>query len=332
MLHYLRHIRTIWGTIINGVPNLSIDAITVQNLELLTPAISSQDLSTVVELMQSRTVFPTINDETIRSTLLRNISSVSCLIPSLRTFFENLKYLEPCCTALRALVGPKQKETIRTALFASYSHPSRLSVEVNEHHGVSQLARLPPRTFDEDRRLGYLQLWIYAMRKFPQMTRFAPRKERTKAKPNNKPPSAACIRQFACLAVNLGFRTRYALALQGQDPEEALASQFLQQAELDSLKGNHLYVRPIANLLKRGRTETQLRIGPPMIHLVWEGLGESLERRCGVPFEDSFNADKRSLFLPFFRTATVLNGSGITSFYVKRDFIHSFFRINFHEV
>ncbi|XTI84252.1 hypothetical protein V2W45_1465362 [Cenococcum geophilum] len=57
-----------------------------------------------------------------------NISLVDCLIPLLRTFFENLKYLKPCCIILKHLIGNKIKGTIYKSLKGCYYCPKNLTI------------------------------------------------------------------------------------------------------------------------------------------------------------------------------------------------------------
>ena len=78
--------------------------------------------------MESKKIFLTILDQLIRDLILQNISLVDCLIPLLRTFFKNLKYLEPCCIILKHLIGNKMKGTIYKSLKGSYYCPKNLTV------------------------------------------------------------------------------------------------------------------------------------------------------------------------------------------------------------
>ncbi len=95
------------------------------------------------------------------------------------------------------------------------------------------------------------------MRHFPEMTGISPRKEIGKAKPLKKESNPALWHDLACLAVDLGFRTKEALRLQRQDPDEALASQFLQHAELTAVMSDERYVKSIARIVKRARQATR---------------------------------------------------------------------------
>ncbi len=328
MLNYLRHILAIWNRVLSGAPKSAVDGPTVRNLELLAPAVSAQDLKIVQDRMASKTAFPTISDQVTRDSIARNLANVSCLIPSLRTFFENLKYLEPCCGILKQLLQPKQKKTIRQAFFASHFRPAQLIIECAENDRSVQ----SPRSSSEDRWLGYQQLWLYAMRHFPEMTDFPPRKELKKDKPVKKESNPALWHLLGSLAVDLGFRTKYALQFQRQDPDELLAAQFLRHAEVSPSTTDDQYIKPIARVLKNARHASRVGTTLPFIQTAYSGCCEPLDRRYGRPFEDSHLADQRLLFIPRIYGCAIVPGSNVTSFYVKRDLILNFLGSQEHDV
>jgi hypothetical protein len=78
--------------------------------------------------MEFRKIFPAILDQLIRDFILQNISLVDCLIPLLRTFFENLKYLKPYYIILKHLIGNKMKRIICWSLEAYYYYPKNLII------------------------------------------------------------------------------------------------------------------------------------------------------------------------------------------------------------
>ena len=328
MLNYLRHIHDIWNKLLSGARKSAVDGPTVRNLELLAPAISAQDLKIVQDRMASKTAFPTISDQVTRTSIVRSLADVSCLIPSLRTFFENLKYLEPCCGILKQLLQPKQKKTIRQAFFASYYRPAHLIIESAENDRSLQSRK----SSSEDRWLGYQQLWLYAMRHFPEMTDFSPRKELKKNKPVKKESNPALWHLLGSLAVDLGFRTKPALQLKRQDPDELLATQFLRHAELSPSTTDDQYVKSIARVLKYVRNASRVATTLPFIQTAYSGCCEPLDRRYGRPFEDSHLADQRLLFIPHIHGGATVSGSNVTSFYVKRDLILNFLGSHEHDV
>ncbi|KAI1537805.1 ATPase [Pyrenophora tritici-repentis] len=136
MALYLDHVAKSWKRILQCgdtmLPFSAVDAFTVQSLELLAPKHSDIDKSLAIDLMECGKIFPSQNDRGIRKTLMENICNFPGVIPSLRTFFETLKYLEPLCEALKWLLGTQMKHTIRSSLIGLFFPPGKNMVQLNE--------------------------------------------------------------------------------------------------------------------------------------------------------------------------------------------------------
>ena len=249
---------------------------------------------------------------------------MDCLIPLLRIFFENFKYLEPYCIILKHLIGNKMKGIICRSLKAYYYCPKNLTVPFLE---TSQWC-CSKRGFVEDRWLCYAQLWAFCLRNFPYMTQFAPRKEIGKEKPTVREPSPALYQNLGHLAVTLGFRTPTALALESQDPERELAIQLLQKANPRLKSTNERKVTAIASVLKQSEDQDN------SIRLPQFTSSKPLpaDRRCGRPFDDDYRKDDDCLFIPYIYGSKVRPGANITPFFVKRDFFITFFGFKSFEV
>ena len=321
LLRYLQHISDVWNKILGSCPKSAVDAPTVSNLELRAPNVSQRDMNEISEQMTKGRIFQSIVGSELRAALMGNISTISCLIPSLRTFFENQKYLEPCCDILKRLAGPLKKRTILQNLMASYRRPAQLTVEHSErfwklHSPISPAA---------DAEVAYQQLWLYALRHFPSMTSTPPKKEPDQAKPDVQISNPALWHRLGRLAVQLGFPTVHALKLEAQDPDEALVIRFLEQARsLPATTGGTVgnTVAEIARSLKRIPQPPAAELPEPPT--VCAEAGEPIERRCGRPFESSHIKDHVALFLPCIYAPSDARGYAITSYFVKRDLVHSF--------
>ncbi|KAI9708411.1 MAG: hypothetical protein M1828_002992 [Chrysothrix sp. TS-e1954] len=206
LMHYLKHIGTIWRSIFGEHPGSILDGLIVDKLELLAPASASHDMSMVRDLMSKGLLFPAASLGT-RNALLENISRVSGLIPSLRTFFENLKYLEPCSLILKQLLPRKIRGTVRQAYERAYVRADPLVIQCSD----GDFKRVDPLGAQDNIALGYQQLWLFAMRHFPELTELAPRKEIEKQKPLKKAINSARMHELGFLAVKLGFCTRRAI-------------------------------------------------------------------------------------------------------------------------
>jgi hypothetical protein len=140
MTLYLDHIAKAWKRILRCgdtmLPFSAVDSITVQSLELLAPKHSDIDKGLVIDLMERGEIFPSQNDRDIRKIVVGNICDFLGVIPSLWTFFETLKYLEPLCEALRQLLGEQMKRTIRSSLTGLFFAPSKNMMQLNETEDV----------------------------------------------------------------------------------------------------------------------------------------------------------------------------------------------------
>ncbi|KAL1629899.1 hypothetical protein SLS56_005169 [Neofusicoccum ribis] len=317
LLNYLSHISRVWKNILeaSNVPPEVVDRDTVEKLELLAPSASSRDRESIERMVASGHVFGEVTDQTARTTLLSHIISIPGLIPSLRSFFENLKYLEPCSNILKKMIPPRERRTIFQSLSGSYFAPNEQIVEHAEH----RRRRRSKRGYEKDIWLSYVQLWAFCMRHFPAMTQLSPRKELGKDKPSSY-SNTSLWHYLGSLAASLGFKTEQALNFQSQDPHEALAEQLLRSAHPESTPDTRL-VEGVASILKQSET-TSGSAGAP--RLTREDC-LSVERRCGRPFEDDFAEDKDFLFIPFIYECEPSSGRDVTPFFVKRDMFHSFF-------
>ncbi|KAG0129958.1 hypothetical protein HOY82DRAFT_650608 [Tuber indicum] len=164
---------------------MSTDCRTVEMLQLRAPCSSNTDQNYMELELESRLLFPTINDIRDRQLIRESIGQMR-RIPSWFTFFEDLKYLECCSKALRFLIG-SQQGTIYECISQLYLRDGLAYLPVE----------LPDGTFREcatestdGRELGYQQLWLYVMRHFPEMVVATLRKEQGRAKPEVKEPDS----------------------------------------------------------------------------------------------------------------------------------------------
>ena len=190
MTLYLEHIAKAWKRILRCgdtmLPSSAVDADTVQSLELLAPKHSDIDKSLVIVLMERGKIFPSQNDRGIRTTLLENLCDFPGVIPSLWTFFETLKYLEPLCEALRQLLGEQMKRTIRSSFMGLFFAPSKTMVQLTETEDVEIKVGLSQQ---DAMMIAYTELWAFCSRHFDGLTASTPRKETGGLKPQVKGPN-----------------------------------------------------------------------------------------------------------------------------------------------
>lgn len=103
--------------------------------------------------------------------------SIDYLIPSLFTFFEDLKYLRACADCLKRLVKVSRRDTVRIAFDRKFFYTEKAGdqyvVEVAESTIVDRSGRAVDR-FD----LKYRHLWLFAMRDYREMPPDAKKKSK----------------------------------------------------------------------------------------------------------------------------------------------------------
>lgn len=318
MLRSLASIPETWWAVCNGTSFDTTTVVcsrTVKHLETMAPKISRSDYSAIEKLLQEGTIFPgaTLED---RNTVLHNLSRISTPIPTVHTFFEDLKYMEPCAKILRALMPPRSKRSIFLTLAASYTHPSAYPIEHSS--STSELRQASRRS--DDLAIAYQQLWLFALRNFPTMTDTVPRKETAKEKPLVVEPNPVLWQRFGALAVSLGFHTQAARRLAAKDGLHQLAEQLLERAQCSA--HDQAASSAIANILRNVSLDRQTAQGSP---LFVSAQALTRERRCGRPYMEDQDLDKDYLFIPWIYHDSSDKQGELTTFFCK----HAMFR-RFH--
>ncbi|KAB8070480.1 hypothetical protein BDV29DRAFT_160427 [Aspergillus leporis] len=154
----VRHIHTVWTGIMEGFDTDLLGLSDVKSLEGRSPVWSSADRMYISNLFNSGTLFPNITDRSCRTVLKERVMAIDTIIPSMTTFLENTKYLEPAAILLRGLLPTRFPGSIRQQMRKIYE------------------------TIDESSQdqflLSYQRLWLTALRIFPYITGFKPRQDR----------------------------------------------------------------------------------------------------------------------------------------------------------
>lgn len=324
LLRYLCHVSEVWKKVVgeSDVPPEAIDRDTVERLESRAPSASHRDREIIEEWIRSGVLFRSVSEQTQRDKLLTAVVAIPGLIPSLRSFFENLKYIEPCCNILKKLLPAKEGRSIYKSFAGSYFPPGEQTVE----HAERKRKKVPKRGHENDLWLSYVQLWAFCMRHFPSMTQFAPRKELGRDKPASC-SNTSLWHYLGDLAVVLGFRTEQALSLRTQDPYEALVKQLLRSIRPECSPDAALVTR-VASILDKVDTVPVVGRSPSLTR----ENDLPIERRFGRPFEDDFAEDKDFLFVPFIYESERSIGPDISPFFVKQDIFLSFFGDRYDKV
>jgi hypothetical protein len=308
-----------------------LDSATVHYLELRSPGTSTFDMEKIQAMIRERILFPQVVVEDDRRALLSSISQVKCLIPSFRTFFENQKFMEPCSLILKALLGPSEKRSLWRGFQANFWRPENIKVQYCENKLATfqrgNLQLVPayqdcPENYEK--RLGYLQLWLFCFRHFPQMTPLTPRLASRREKATIE-QNYALWPALGALACKLGFRTDVAELYAKKDPDVEQAAQFLSSSRPGSIDQVN-YEKCLQNIVceMKGLSGITEQTG---FCKFTRSTRYSLDRRCGRPYNDDHTNDKNFLFAPSLVHEPLPDGEerDITSLYVKRDLIQAFF-------
>ncbi|KAI1840199.1 hypothetical protein JX266_013600 [Neoarthrinium moseri] len=317
---YLDYVANIWSRILRGssVGKGNINTAIVQALELTCPKYSSADRRRLEIQLEKGQVLQNFSYRD-RELIYQNLVSIDCVIPSLKSFLEDTKYLQPCADNIRHVVGLLGcgRTTNYAALQACFlwddAHVNQIVVErsesVFETRGISPEAR-----FEANRQ----QLWLWAMRHFAQLA--PPSKGLTAGLANVGPERAndSLLCRFAYFAYRLGFRNDRILQWKQRSPDRELARSVLLKARKPDMyeydnRSFDLYLDQIEEIMQTARpllNQQRDRRSP------WHD-GVETGNRCGYPASDDHQLDKKHLFLD---TITQDNApiQGVTSFFVRR--------------
>ncbi len=256
-------------------------------LELKAPRLSTLDAKVLRGQVLGGEIFGAFSEQE-RVAIWGRLQAVDRLIPSLFTFFEDVKYLEACANCVKRLVSLSPRDTVSTALEKAFcdanQRADRAVIQVTESSFTCSPASLADRV-----DLGYRQLHAYAMRHYLQMPREPKGKELLARLMVNTDETV--LRDFADLADRLGFESPEITALK-QCPKSTVA---------------------------RARSERSKPL------LVTDGAGEIKKRRCGLPRVEDYVEDGEFLFVNHLHNEEEEQGEGITSFFVRKSVYFAFF-------
>lgn len=310
----------------------------VKLLQLRAPNASRKDNQEIRENMGRGKLFPLLKDERIRGVILHNILATKRIIPSLFTFFEDLKYLEPLANSMKKLIEP-MKRSAKTSVYREFqriftipatqpigSHDELVELQLSEGEFGSSHGSLRQKM-----EFGYRQLWMYAMRHFPDLVSSPPLKENGQPKPLVKEVDHGTLIRFADLAYRFGFDSPEIRKIRSENPNYQIALAFLQRTkptefylyDQSTLESN---AKLISNIL--GTFPTRNNREPQNPKVIGQYLGvDYLNRRCGRPFEFDYERDKNDLFITQINTDPTggQDNEEISSFFVKASFYLAFF-------
>lgn len=328
MTRYLRRINKTWTQVVGDkeADQLRLDANTVAILQGRCPMLSLKDRAHVQNRMLAGDIFPAVKADDQRSQIFDRSCSIEHVIPSIHTFLENTKYLEPPARILKQLLPGKCKGSMSQHFSALHGGQVKVKVQTSEF-------TFEDRTSSSGRSswLSYRQLWLFALRHFPVMDGQSPRRVRAKQStlPPGRQPRRWC--ELSSLASENGYRR---IRRMYRDRKEADAKVI--EDCVRSILPSKYYAIDSERMRQIVQLNCQLLSDVPYLERVTvapeltsdhDDCGSHISDRCGRPWEHSFQADEESLFLDhiYSNSYSTLPKRYLTSFAVKRDFFRAFF-------
>ncbi|RAL09441.1 uncharacterized protein BO97DRAFT_445522 [Aspergillus homomorphus CBS 101889] len=309
VIHYLRHVKNFRATLVHEDPAqmARIDLHTVDTLQLYAPRVSTVDRKIVKGKILSGEVFSNFSrsERVAIWETLRSHETCDGLIASLHTFFRDLSYLEVCAHAVRRLVAlNKQHPTIRRALVHSF-RPRAADTDCPIQTSETTFRRQAGST-DERLSFAYRQIWMYAMRHYPDMAKHiqsgqAANAARAKARAK---ANESVIHNMATLAR----MTARAALLQARKPDHYHYDPDTFESLIDQIAGCFALAIP--------------NEGPPTT--LPAGRATKLKDRCGIPPGQAQLLDRPHLFLDQLRSAATTQRNP-SSLGVRRSVYCAFF-------
>ena len=296
---------------------MQLDARTVEILQGRCPAfIEDQNF---IESRKS-SIFTAVTDSEKREELWAQILSIDYIIPSLYTFLEDTKYLEPCAKIMKRLLPTKFKGTIHQAFEKLHNGQRNLQLQVTEasSHDEEQ------ESVSVSHWKAYRQLWLFTMRHFPEMIGNTPRKDATRTHFSRSRTELIWWNGIVELAIACGYSDVEKPFSNLMDADTEMAKDFLRRVRPPSYGFSSMdfdrKAKDIVSLIQG--TESQGDANHQVTSM--RACPGDLAHRCGVPFEKSFEYDRRFMFITEIYDSEQVQTS-LTSFAVKRNMFWNFF-------
>lgn len=325
MVHGLTHLREYWSSLVrsNRAKLLKIDVHTIQTLQLLAPGVSTKDRATAKGLVLGGAVFSNFT-QTERSSIWKKMKKKNDIIPSLYSFFQNMRYLESCADCMKRLVGFRQyRSTVKSAMRGIFKPAGPANGECliqTSETGFRQHS--DPQADHAD--LGYRQLWLYAMRHYPDLAK-EPTSDDRVAKPSCEKADDTTLYDMAVLAQKLGFSSPQITKLMNQSPDRQVARATLLKArkpdryryDSDSFES---FISTMAGFFSHA-----IPIDHEATSEQVDGREVRLNARCGRPHAKAQKQDRQFLFIDLLHANELQTAGKISSLFVRRYVYFSFF-------
>ncbi|KAK7954382.1 hypothetical protein PG988_015076 [Apiospora saccharicola] len=179
IIHFFQYIRRSWNQIFQGLEAFRglVDIQSVRILQFKAPSASQYDRELITKAMADGQLFPLITKVQQRKRLLHNILSLTVVIPSIKTFHENMKYFSIGAKIIQEHVGENYvssrrgpRLTLMRSVLRDWHQPAGKVENGEGHYYLTE----GPMT----EQLAYTQLFLSALRHFPRLSNESPRQDR----------------------------------------------------------------------------------------------------------------------------------------------------------
>lgn len=277
--------------------------------------------------MNHRKLFPLISSEDVRAAILARLRTIKYLIPTIHTFLEDTKYLEPCVQIMRDILPQSYRGTIQEG-FSQLHNGQTMFPEQRSEADFTETQYPTARVH----WMSYRQLWLFAFRHFPEMTGYTPRKDVGRPRPATPGIEHSWWHHLASLAERSGYMNVRKLFPASADADIRMTQAFLHQARpsqyyhFDEGVFDSEVLR-ICSVLRKAQARQSMSEQPSLASDRESGCGRDILSRCGRPYEKSFVADRVSMFYSniYRKYEDTSPKRFLSSFAVKRAIFHHFF-------
>jgi hypothetical protein len=300
----------------------------VELIEGRSPYYSRDDRTFLVDKYDSGELFPYLPNPARAHALTHLLDFHDhLLIPSLKTFLEDTKWLETSSKVLKQLV-PQSKGTLRRSFWNYFSPPVEGAVSMQKPDGnFEERASNSEDAF----WLCYAQLHCFAQREFPSMCELRPRKDkRISSAVSLTRNSVQCWAELAATAIRIGFDTPCIRHLLSGSIAATVARNMLSDA-----RPSYLFDFPNMRLEEETTKLAvtldhvlPLHVTSDSPELTCDGYQAwDFRRRCGRTFERAFRNDQQFTFVRFISQNSLkpTKRRSVTSFGVTHHIFSLFF-------
>ena len=308
LARYLTTVREIWSSILLDRDDLFayLDHDSVRVLQLRNPSRYKADSVYMKIQVETGTILTRIQDESLRSAIVTRLLAVRVCIPSIETFLEDTKWLEPCSAVVQEHIVPKSSVSLFRSLSRSF---------------ICKDGHLVDRGERESFTFAYRNLFACAWRYFPELSGISPKQNQSGPKHLSSIHNDLVQYEFKKYAATPGFKLPKDVS-DVSSPEKVMIRKFLSNVRPPDLYKVHQEIEEeLINKIYGVIQDSYLRCDVLKPSTSQESTPDL---RCGRPsFEvwnsarmffkykhlygdgekpDVFFADQRDIFMLFFGT------------------------------